>query len=194
MANLRIEQGLAPEFRDQAAHLYWQAFGPKLGRVMGPDDRARSFISGALQADHTLSAVEGGRLVGLCGFKTARGAFVGANAAAMRSAYGRFGATWRRYALGLLVQDTDNQRFLIDGLCVVPDRRGQGIGTALINAICAEAVTRRYSAIRLDVVDKNEGARRLYERNGFAAIHRHPAGATAALFGFDSTVTMVRQL
>lgn len=188
-----ILDGLPARHRRAAAELYWQAFGGKLGRILGPDDRAVAFITRAIRLDHALAALHEDRLVGLCGFKTARGAFVAADAATMRDAYGTIGAAWRRYALGLLVQDTDNERFLIDGLCVADEVRGRGIGTGLLDAICAKARQRGHAAVRLDVVDTNRDARRLYEREGFRAVALHPARA-AALFGFAATVTMVREV
>ncbi|MCJ8140507.1 GNAT family N-acetyltransferase [Falsirhodobacter halotolerans] len=189
-----LEFGLPDALRDAAARMYWAAFGPKLGRVLGPEGKAHHLLSRAMRADHALIAVEGGRLVGLCGFKTAQGAFVGATPDLMRDSYGRVGAGWRQAALGLLIQDTDNVRFLIDGLCVAEGQRGRGIGTALLDALGTEAARRGYPALRLDVVDTNLGAQRLYRRLGFAAVGRHPAGLAGALFGFQTTITMVRPL
>ncbi|MDB6452430.1 GNAT family N-acetyltransferase [Falsirhodobacter sp. 20TX0035] len=189
---MKILDGLPERHRSAAAELYWQAFGGKLGRVLGPDDRGRDFVRRAIRADHVLAAVEGDRLLGICGFKTARGAFVAADASVMRASYGTLGALWRRHALGLLVQDTDNERFLIDGLCVAEGARNRGVGTALIGAICTKARRQGYAAVRLDVVDTNLDARRLYERLGFRAVGMHRARAAATLFGFAATVTMVR--
>ncbi|WP_435164397.1 GNAT family N-acetyltransferase [Falsirhodobacter sp. 1013] len=189
---MKILDGLPERHRTAAAQLYWQAFGGKLGRVLGPDDRGRDFVRRALRPDHVLAAEEGDRLLGICGFKTARGAFVAADAGVMRASYGTFGAFWRQQALGLLVQDIDNERFLIDGLCVADGERDRGIGTALIEAICAKARHQGYEAVRLDVVDTNLDARRLYERLGFRAVGTHRVRSVAALFGFAATVTMVR--
>lgn len=189
-----ILDGLPAAHRQAAARLYWQAFGPKLNRVLGPERRALDFVARAIRADHVLAAIEDDRLLGICGFKTARGAFVAADARTMRDSYGPVGSAWRRYALGLLVQDTDNERFLIDGLCVAEGARNRGIGSALLETVCNLAWSRDYSAIRLDVVDSNHDARRLYERRGFRAVGVQSARAAAPLFGFAATVTMVRDL
>ncbi|WP_128253246.1 GNAT family N-acetyltransferase [Falsirhodobacter deserti] len=193
-AEVTIAYGLPATQRKAAARLYWQAFGGKLGRVLGPDRRALEFIAGAIRSDHAIVAMQGGRLLGICGFKTARGAFVAAEPGQMRDSYGAVGAAWRRYALGLLVQDTDNERFLIDGLCVDEGARDRGIGSALVEAICDHARNRGYAAVRLDVVDTNLAARRLYERLGFRAVKLHPLRTAAPLFGFRATVTMVREV
>lgn len=189
--DVTILDALPEHHRPAAAALYWQAFGGKLGRVLGPDDRGRAFVARALRTDHALAAVRGDRLIGICGIKTVRGAFVAGGADTMRPVYGRFGAAWRRSALGLLVQDTDNARFLIDGLCVAEGERGRGVGTALLGAVAVRARAAGYAELRLDVVEHNTAARRLYERCGFVIVGRQPARA-AALFGFSATLTMVR--
>ncbi|WP_313796938.1 GNAT family N-acetyltransferase [Falsirhodobacter algicola] len=145
-----------------------------------------------LRPDHAIAMTDHGRLLGLCGFKTVQGAFVQADPQAMRDIFGRTGAGWRRAALGLLQQDTDNRRFLIDGLCVAGGYRGRGIGTALIAAICDEARTRGHPAVRLDVVDSNLRARDLYLRLGFHEVDRVHNRIAAPIYGFGATITMVR--
>lgn len=189
---MKIVAGLPDDMREQAAHLYWEAFGPKLARVMGPAPLAEAYIARAIRADHAIAAVEGSRLLGVAGFKTRDGAFVGGSGREMRRIYGTFGAAWRGSALGLLYQDVDNRRFLIDGLCVAEGQRGRGIGTALIDALCHEAQRRGYPAVRLDVVQDNTRARALYERLGFAPVATHRLGVVAPLFGFRASTTMVR--
>ena len=42
---MKIVLGVPADMRDQAAALYWEAFGEKLGRVMGPAPRATRFIA-----------------------------------------------------------------------------------------------------------------------------------------------------
>lgn len=191
---MRVAPGMPDHLRDDAAALYWDAFGPKLNRVMGPKTRACGFIARAIRTDHVISAIEDGELLGLAGFKTVQGAFVGGSMREMCRAYGLFGAGWRSVALSLLHQDTDNERFLVDGLCVAAGHRSRGVGTALLDGICAEAQRRGYHAVRLDVVDTNRRARELYERLGFQAVSTDRLGAAAPLFGFAATVTMVRTI
>ncbi len=56
---------------------------------------------------------------------------------------------------------------LISELSVLPAWRGRGIGTALIEAAEALARERRISQIRVTVDARNDGAQRLYARQGF---------------------------
>lgn len=192
---MHVSLGLPDHLKSQAAGLYWQAFGGKLGRVMGPEPRAHAFLVRVMRADHCFCAVsEEGRLLGIAGFKSPQGSFAGGDAQDMQAVYGRIGAAWRGGLLGLLQSDTDNNRFLIDGLCVAPDQRGRGIGSALMAALMAEGIARGYPAIRLEVIDTNIRARALYERLGFAAFRSETLGPLRHVFGFSRAVTMVRSL
>lgn len=190
-----LRHGLPDNLRAQAAALYWDAFGDKLGRVMGPQPKAIAFLYRALSSDHVIVALsDQGKLLGMVGFKTFEGSFAGGDAADLRKAYGRFGAFWRATLLGLLEQGIENERFLLDGICVTPAARGQGIGTVLLHAICDEALARGYAGIRLDVVSSNLRARALYERFGFTALQTEPLGLLRYVFGFKTSIAMVKTL
>lgn len=52
---------------------------------------------------------------------------------------------------------------------VHPARRGSGAASALVQSVLAWAERRGASSVRLDVIEGNDRARRLYERHGFQA-------------------------
>lgn len=192
---MKIIRGFSEAHRDTIAHLYWQAFGGKLGRIMGPDARAEQFIASVLDPSHALSAVSNeGAILGVAGFKTAKGELVGGKWSDMRASYGTLGSVWRLGALALLERDVDNTRFLVDGIFVAPEARGQGVGTRLLDGLALEARKRHYDKIRLDVINTNLRARTLYEREGFEAVGTTHTGIFSHLFGFESATTMVRTL
>jgi ribosomal protein S18 acetylase RimI-like enzyme len=186
--------GLPADQRGAAVALYWQAFGGKLGRVMGPEDRAFAFLDRVMRDDHVIVALEDGRLLGMIGFKTPAGAFAGGGMADLRAVYGLAGGLWRGMLLRALSRDVETTRFLIDGICVSREARGRGIGTALVQALCDEARRRGHAEVRLDVIDTNWRARALYERLGFAATATERLGPLRHVFGFSSATTMVRRL
>lgn len=190
-----VRRGLPPGSKHQAAQLYWEAFGGKLGTVMGPEPRALHFIAAAMRPDHCFSAVApDGQLLGIAGFKSPQGAFVGGHPRDLRAAYGLIGALWRSAALWTLSHEVDNHRFLIDGISVTREARGQGIGSALLRALYDEGEARGYGSIRLEVVDTNWRARALYEREGFVPVRTERLGPLRLLFGFSAATTMVRPL
>jgi ribosomal protein S18 acetylase RimI-like enzyme len=188
----RLCLGLPPGQRAAAARLYWQAFGGKLGRVMGPEARALAFLNRVIREDHVIAALDGDILLGLIGFKTPGGAFAGGAMADLRAIYGVAGSLWRGALLQMLSREVDGERFLVDGICVAAEARGLGIGSALIEAICVEARARGYAEVRLDVIDTNHRARALYERQGFVALRTTAMGPLRHVFGFGAATTMVR--
>lgn len=191
--DLTVAPGFADAERPALAALYWQAFGGKLGRILGPGARAQAYLARALQADHALVARDGaGRVLGVAGFRTARGSFLPADRAALAAVYGRAGGALRAGALALLATDSDGLRFLVDGIAVAEASRGQGVGRALLAALVAEARVRGHAAIRLDVVAENARARALYEREGFNPAGGGQSRVAALLFGHRRWTTMER--
>lgn len=187
-----IRGGIPDADRTQVTALYWGAFGAKLGKVMRPEIKAQAFIGRVLDGTHAICAHDdAGQLLGVAGFKTFQGALVGGTFRDLSKIYGIWGATWRAGFLSLLERDTENERFLMDGIFVAPNARGQGVGTALLGAIKAEAKTRGYAQVRLDVIDSNPRARGLYERSGFVATETHQLGLLRYIFGFKTATTMV---
>lgn len=190
---MKITAGFSDAERATVARLYWSAFGQKLTRVMGPEAKAVPFIADVLDPTHALCARDTeGALLGVAGFKTYHGALVGGTYRDLARHYGWLGSAWRVVLLRLLERDTDNDRFLMDGIFVRETARGRGTGAALLGAICAEGARRGYAEVRLDVIDSNPRARQLYEREGFVVQGEHRLGPLRHVFGFNSALTMVR--
>ncbi|MDP2084874.1 MAG: GNAT family N-acetyltransferase [Gemmobacter sp.] len=192
---IRTLAGLSPTDRADAARLFWAAFRGKLGRLLGPDAQALVLLERAMRPDHALVVVApGGRVVGVAGFRSPVGSFLALEWRHLRAVYGRFGGVWRSAALHWMGRDVDNARFLVDGLAVAEGWRGRGLGSALIEALAAEARARGYARLRLDVADQNDRARALYERLGFDPAGHQRLGLAAPLFGMSGSTVMERRL
>lgn len=186
-----VTHGFANHECDLVAHMYWQAFGAKLGRVLGPQERGVAFVRAVLDPTHALCArAADGTLLGVSGFKTYKGALVGGTWRDLVQHFGWVGTAWRLPLLALLERDVENERFLMDGIFVRETARGQGVGTLLLNAIALEARQRGYAEVRLDVIDSNPRARSLYERHGFVALPSQNLGLLSHVFGFKTATPM----
>lgn len=188
-----LQHGLPESQRLAAAQLYWQAFGGKLGPVLGPEPQAVKFLTRVMRLDHCIAAMDDhGMLCGIAGYRSAKGNFAGGDAADLRAVYGRAGAAWRRRILAVL--SDDSEYFLLDGISVDRRLRSQGIGTEMILALCELGRSQGHKDISLDVIGSNFRAIALYRRLGFAEHHRKTIGFLRHIFGFDLVVTMVKRL
>lgn len=189
-----VGRGFEEEERETLARMYWAAFGGKLGRVLGPERRALTFIARIADPEHALCIRRDGRLVAVAGFHTLKGSLVGGDLTDLTRAYGRLGGYWRGLALGLLERPMTESELLVDGIFVAEGEQGRGHGTVLIEALAQEARARGCGKVRLDVVDGNDRARALYERLGFVPVEVKKSRVLYWFFGFSGATTMVRHL
>ncbi|MDG1470147.1 MAG: GNAT family N-acetyltransferase [Ascidiaceihabitans sp.] len=195
MSGFTCKHGLAPDHIARAVDLYWQAFGPKLSKVMGPEAKARAFFTRVFDPNHAISALgPDGDLWGVAGFKSDNGALTAAEWSDMTAIYGSIDSTWRVPLLSLLERTHSPDILTMDGIFVSEQARGQGVGTVLLDAIVQTAKDLGKTAVRLDVIDTNPRARALYERRGFVATTQEHLGPFKWLFGFASATTMIRDV
>ncbi|AOF91865.1 GNAT family N-acetyltransferase [Sinorhizobium sp. RAC02] len=190
-----VEPGLRPEHRAIAAAGYWEAFSRKLRYPLGPQDRAVAFIEQALNPSHAISAVSrDNRFLGVVGFKTPQGAFVGGGLREMARVYGWLSGIARGFLIGLLERQCTPGTLLMDGIFVRAEARGLGVGSALLDAVEQHAVGSGLKQVRLDVIDENPRARALYARRGFEATSTVSLGILKPVFGFQSATTMIKAI
>ncbi|MEM1314141.1 MAG: GNAT family N-acetyltransferase [Pseudomonadota bacterium] len=191
MAEVPVRRGFADAARPEIARLFWAAFRGKLGAVMGPEAQALRFLERAADPAHALCATaEDGAVLGVAGFKTAAGGFIGGGLSDLAGVYGWFGALWRGALLAALERKPPVDLLQMDGIFVAEAARGRGVGAALLDAVAQEARQRGLAGVTLDVIDVNPRARALYERRGFRAVATQRTGPLRHVFGFASATRM----
>lgn len=184
--------GFQQDEHSTIATLYWQAFGFKLGRVLGPDTRAQTFLCNVLDPDYAWVARNNeDKIIGIAGFKTAQGALVGGDYADLKDVYGTWGGLWRGLLLSVIERDLDPDVLMMDGICVDETARGQGVGTALLDAIKNHASALGKNGVRLDVIDTNPRAKSLYMRRGFETQKIETTGPFRYVFRFKEATQML---
>lgn len=78
----------------------------------------------------------------------------------------------------------------VKDIAVHPDRRGDGLGAALLARALAVLDSRGVGAVKLEVRESNEPARRLYRRFGFETLRRIPRYYEDG----EDAVVMIREL
>jgi ribosomal protein S18 acetylase RimI-like enzyme len=161
-----------------------------LGR---PERRARLFAP-SLNRDRAAIAVRGARVVGYATFKLAGRGPYAPSFADFRLEYGL-----ARGLLGLVVFRLEELRnrsanLYLYGLNVVGDARRRGVGSALVDAIAAEAVRAGCRAVELEVASHNQRAIDLYARKGFVVTKTRRLGPLRHVFPFPAIIRMERNL
>lgn len=189
---VKISDGFDETQRAKAISLFWESFRGKLSLLMSPEEKALAFLSLVADPKHAISAIKAdGSLIGVAGFKTSGGSFVGGELGDLQSVYGSFGGLWRGVLLSLLESPLQPDTLLMDGIFVAEEARGQGVGSTLLKAIKAKAEELNCSKVRLDVIDSNPRARALYEKQNFVTENTSNLGPLRHLFGFRKSTTMV---
>ena len=187
-----IERGFDAADLPLVAGLYDEAFGAKIA-VAIPDPAARrAVIEAGLRPGHSLVAKRGSTVIGVAGFQDASGAFTGGiTPASLRRELGIRRAVRALLVLSLLERRAGSGVLLMDGIAVSEQYRGEGAGSALLRALIAYARSSGYRSIRLDVIDTNVAARRLYEQIGFVPTRTSHFPYLRWLLGFGASTQMV---
>jgi ribosomal protein S18 acetylase RimI-like enzyme len=195
-SDIVLQKGLPERFLSSAADLYNDAFGPKFS-VAIPDEQKRiAVLRASFIKEYAFVALTRDALVGVAGIHTPAGAFTGGLLSG-RGAYrylisqlGVFGATRAAGIFALYERKPAHGELLMDGIAVRTDFRGQGIGSRLLDKLIDHARQNKYERVRLDVIDTNPRARKLYERYGFKAVKTEKYPNLHWLLGFSGTTTM----
>ncbi|MBN1284236.1 MAG: GNAT family N-acetyltransferase [Anaerolineae bacterium] len=188
-----IRHGLSESHRRRAAEIFYTAFREKYRVVLGSEAQGAAILAAVMDAQCAIIALLGDTLAGVAGIRYAGSRLNRWRYGPFIEQFGRLGGLVR----GTLIRvDRRPQRageLLMDGLAVDAALRGRGVGTALLDAVCAFAREHGYETVRLDVVDTNPRAQKLYERVGFVPTETHRLPVfLRSIIGFSAYTTMVK--
>lgn len=188
---LVVQRGFGDEHRHRVAVLYEEAFGPKIAAAIPRPAARAAVIERGLRPDHALVAIRGNEIVGVAGFKDEMGSLTGGiTPRVLRGELGIAGAVRAMAVLALMERRPSPGELLMDGIAVSATHRGTGAGTALLRATIDLARSAGCRTVRLDVIDTNRAARRLYERVGFTAVRTSRFPYLRWLLGFGASTQM----
>ena len=183
--------GLNEDQLKTAAELYDEAFGKKFAVAVKSHRCRLKLYEGAFEGKFAVSASVGTTLVGLAGFHTADGSLTGGiTSKVLLNQLGFFRGLRAVVIFSLYERKPKPGQLLMDGIAVRSDYRGHGIGSQLLQELRNYARQNGFATIRLDVIDTNPGARRLYERQGFIAVRTERFPFLRWLLGFGGSTTM----
>lgn len=191
---MEVRLGLPRGHEKAAAGLYWEAFGAKLGKLLGPAERGTGFFEDTINPEAMLAAMDGDTLLGIAAFKRGEHGFSRGGLRALIKHYGVLGTLWRVVPLVMLERKAPKDVLQMDGICVSAAARGTGVGSALFQHLFDYAKESGCHSITLDVIDTNPRAKALYERLGFDVVSEEHTSLLKPLLGFSKAERMVRAL
>lgn len=103
---------------------------------------------------------------------------------------GLFYGLWACAVFSLFEREPAKGELVMDGIAVANDCRGQGVGSLLLDYLINYAKNNGFCSVRLDVIDSNSRARKLYESKGFVAVNTEFFPYLKWLIGFLGVTTM----
>ena len=192
--SIRLLDHLPEGLVNASAALYLSALADKLVPVYGIGSRARRALACGFNRNLCITAVEHDRIVGILGIQAAAAKFMDVTLNRLQPFYGPLGSLWRIALLAFLNHSPMADEACIDGLAVSPAYRGRGVGTGLVAALEAWATEQGLSMVRLEVLDTNPRAENLYRHLGFEAVQERTVWPIGTLFGFRSSMVMIKSL
>jgi ribosomal protein S18 acetylase RimI-like enzyme len=189
--DITYSPGFSETLRTDAAVIYDQAFGAKISLAIPDRDKRIALLAEWLLPNFAFAALMNDELVGLAGFHTPDGSLTGGvTGRSLLSKLGWIRGLWAVYLLSLYQRTPDDGQLVMDGIAVRGDMRGRGIGGQLLDQLTCYARENGYTRIRLDVIDTNPAARRLYERKGFQSVHTERFPFLKWYLGFGAATQM----
>ena len=167
-----IHDGLQSEHTEDALRISYEAFSRKFSfGFRNRRDYVRLFHD-QVDHPHCITATVDGQLAGILTIQTNSHEFYGFSVGKTFARFNPIRAM--RIMLNLAIfalesRPTDDE-LVVETLVVDARFRGMGIGTRLLTHAEHTATKMGKQRMTLDVIDENEGARRLYERLGFRKI------------------------
>ena len=167
---IEIRIGVEEKYRHQAARIYVNAFKSKFENLIGDETSIQSLFEEAMNPEYALCAYnDKDELVGIAGFNVGNKKLVDMKIMDFINQFGYLKGLWKAFLVEIIFtrKPNSNHELLMDGIAVKEECRGQGIGSELFDALMKYAEVNNYRKVRLDVIDKNLRAKRLYEKIGF---------------------------
>ena len=171
--SIQIQSGVPEQQRITVATIFYESFPDKFARLFGDPRKAIPLISQLIRENRILSALIDGQVVGFAGLHYHGKHFLKFHIAETVRIYRLTALRVILYFLITALNVHNTNQLHLEVLAVHEQYRNQGIGTQLVHSTIAFAQQQGFSLIRLEVVNTNPKAKKLYERIGFKQVQDH---------------------
>ncbi len=158
---------------------------------MHTKEKRISLIQESFIPKYAMVALSDNTLLDIAGFHTSTGSLTGGiNYRDLLSELGFLKGNWAAIIFSMYERKPQTGELLMDGIAVHADSRGKGVGSRLLEEIARYAQENKFKRVRLDVIDINSKAKKLYERKSFKAVKTERLHCISWLVGFSRSRTM----
>ena len=197
-SQVEIRRGLPDEYRRQAAEILYDGFQQKFDVIFGSEAHGVAVLEKDLVSDYLLIALYQGELVGVAGMEyrhgRRRGRYMRPRASTFIAEYGPLRGLFMVAVSPIFFAPRGKGELHLGPIAVRADLRGKGVGTRLLEASFELARNEGLHAARLEVVDTNPAAQRLYERMGFVAVKVKHYPFIRNRMGMSANIAMIKKL
>ena len=167
MVTIEIAHGIPKNQKLRVARIIFDAFEDKYKHIFGPRKKSIYAIMQFLRDDRTIVALQKDVVVGVGGLKFGGKGFIDPSLSPIVRIL-KLG-TPKAVVMGwfFYLGRVEEKELFIDSLAVIKDLRGKGVGSSLLKFIIDFARSRGYLKVKLQVIEKNWRAKKLYEKKGF---------------------------
>ena len=188
-------RGFDDSQRLAAAQIYDAAFGAKLSLAIADGGARKLILAESFDPARAITAECNGELAGLAGFDDGGGSLTGAiSFALLRRRLGLPRALRAILMFAFFQRRRKQGELLMDGIAVAEQWRGKGVGGRLLDELAQHAADNGFNRVRLDVINTNPAAQRLYEKKGYVVATRASFRWLSRWLGFSGSATMILRL
>lgn len=193
-----LENNLRNRNIKDAARLYAIAFERKFIKLVGDTDVMTKLLSKIINPNRAIAAYNSdGKLLGIAGYRYKNEMLINIRKDAFIEQFGLLKGNIKYILVKALYKRNadDNLQLLMDGIAVDENFRGHGIGKLLFDKLEEFAKTNNLTSIKLDVIDENPRAKKLYEKIGFKAVkYKKMNFVISKLIGVSGVTTMIKEI
>ena len=195
---ITVQMGIKPEHKADATRLYASAFGSKFVKILGSQQEIIDLFVNGINENRGISALSSdNELLGIAGFNLNGKSLINIGFGDFVKQYGLIKGTIKMLMIVFIFDrksDGKNQ-LLMDGIVVKEGNRGKGIGKQLFQKLEQYSKENNITSIKLDVIDENPKAKKLYEKIGFVSQkYQKVPQIIYNLVGVSGATTMVKEL
>lgn len=171
--SIQIHFGAPKDQRRKIAKIYYEAFQDKLGVIFGNKRKAETLFSTSLCDERILVAYKDGVAVGFAGLQYQGKKFMEPSLTQVVRIYGLETIRVLLFFFFSIFNNPKPNQLYLEILAVSKDQQNKGIGTKLIQSTIEHARSKKIPQIKLEVVNTNPKAKKLYQRIGFRKAKDH---------------------